>query len=41
MQVAASEISVFRASVQAGLRKAPAKRTWNANDYADSETATA
>jgi hypothetical protein len=40
-QVASGKTSVFRASVQAGLRKAPAKRTWNASDYARDETAKA
>lgn len=40
-QVASGELSVFRASVQAGLRKAPAKRAWNAIDYATGELAQA
>ena len=40
-QVASGELSVFAASVQAGLRKAPAKRAWNASDYATGELAKA
>jgi hypothetical protein len=38
-QVASGELSVFRASVQSGLRKEPAKRKWNASDYAKGEAA--
>jgi hypothetical protein len=32
-RVAAGELSVYAASIQAGLRKAPTKRKWDANDY--------
>jgi hypothetical protein len=35
------ELSVYAASIAAGIRKAPAKKKWNANDYAKPELAIA
>ena len=37
-KVERKELSVYAASLQAGLRKAPAKRKWDANDYLKMES---
>jgi hypothetical protein len=38
-RVASGELSVYAACIEAGLRKAPKRKAWNANDYAVKITA--